>query len=210
MMFVLCAIVSLERALNSQSGRYRMFLAISAPFGAGIGVSPAGAQQAPQGTPTGIRGTLNSTAGGTFLLQFFANPACDPSGYGEGQIYLGDKTVVTSNNCNAAFVALLSASVPVGYFIAATATDSANNTSEFSACIPVASVPALAIVPRTNHQADLAWTNTAADFILKQTGNLSPPIQWTTVTNTPVLTNDQLLVTLPITSTNRFFLLSFE
>ncbi len=50
-------------------------------------------------------------------------------------------SVVTSNNCNASFVAAFPGSVPVGYVITATATDSANNTSEFSACVPVAPVP---------------------------------------------------------------------
>ena len=166
--------------------------------------------RAVSGRATGFRGTLNSAASGTFLLQFFASPACDSSGNGEGQIYLGDKTVVTSNNCNVSFSAVLPVAVSVGSVVTATATDSANNTSEFSACFPVALVPALTIAPRTNHQVDLSWTNTAADFVLKQTGSLSPPVQWTAVTNAPVATNGQLVVTLPITSTNRFFLLSFE
>ncbi|PYJ08554.1 MAG: hypothetical protein DME25_01235 [Verrucomicrobia bacterium] len=166
--------------------------------------------QAVSGKGTGIRGSLNSTAGGSFLLQFFANSACDGSGNGEGQIYLGDKTVVTSNDCNVSFVATFNTSVPTGYVITSTATDAANNTSEFSACVTLAPVPALAITPRTNHQVNVSWTNSATGFVLKQTSSLSPPIQWTTVPNSPVLTNNQFVVTLPISSTNRFFLLSFE
>jgi hypothetical protein len=166
--------------------------------------------QAVSGNGTGVRGTLNSRPNRTFLLQFFANPTCDSSGYGEGRTYLGQMSVVTSNNCNASFVASLPGSVPLGYVITATATDSANNTSEFSACVPVSSVPALTVRPSANHQVSLAWTNTATGFVLEQTDSLSPPIQWTTVTNNPVLTNGQFVVTLSAAVARRFYLLSFQ
>jgi titin len=166
--------------------------------------------QAVSGNGTGVRGTLNSKASSSFLVQFFANPACDFLGYGEGQVYLGQQMVVTSNNCNASFVAALPGQVPVGFVITATATDSANNTSEFSACVPVSSVPSLAVVPATNHQVSIAWTNTATGFVLKQTDSLSPPVQWAAVTNSPVVNNGQLVVTLPADAGNRFYVLSFE
>ena len=117
---------------------------------------------------------------------------------------------MTSNNCNASFVANLPASTTVGYVVAATATDSANNTSEFSACVPVTSVPTLQVVAATNHQVKLAWTNTTSGFGLKQTGSLSPPIQWTAVTNIPVVFNGQLVVTLSAATGSRFYVLSFE
>ena len=38
---------------------------------------------------TYVSGTLNSTPDAVFTVQFFANAAADPSGYGEGQTYLG-------------------------------------------------------------------------------------------------------------------------
>lgn len=166
--------------------------------------------QAVSGNGTGIRGTLISRASGAFSLQFFANPACDASGYGEGQIYLGEKTIVTGTDCTASFVATLSSSVPVGYVITATATDGANNTSEFSACTQVGSLPTLAIRPATNDEVSLTWTNTTTGFVLKETDSLSPPIQWTTVTNMPAMSNGQFVVTLAIASGNRFYLLGFE
>jgi len=166
--------------------------------------------QAVSGNGTGVRGTLNSRPNQSFLLQFFANPACDPSGYGEGQIYLGQQSVVTGTNCTASFVASLPGSVPAGYVITATATDSANNTSEFSACIPVTLAPALAVTPAARQQIALTWTNTASGFVLKQTTSLYPPIQWATVTNSPVLTNGQLVVTLSTAAACQFYVLRFE
>jgi hypothetical protein len=107
-------------------------------------------------------------------------------------------------------VANLPASTAGGYVVTATATDSANNTSEFSACVPVASVPTLQVVPATNHQVTLVWTNTTSGFGLKQTSTLSPPIQWAAVTNIPVVINGQFVVTLSAVTGNRFYVLSFE
>jgi hypothetical protein len=166
--------------------------------------------QAVTGNGTGIRGTLNSRPNQTFLLQFFANPVCNAQGYGDGQFYLGQTTVVTSNNCNVSFVANLPTPTTVGYVITATATDSAKNTSEFSACVPVGSVPALKVAPAAGHQVSIAWTNTTTGFGLKQTSNLSPPIQWTAVTNTPVVSNGQFVVTLSAVTGSRFYVLSFQ
>jgi hypothetical protein len=166
--------------------------------------------QAVSGNGTGIRGTLNSRPNATFLLQFFANPACNAQGYGDGQFYLGQTTVMTSNNCNVSFIANLPGSTSPGYAVTATATDSANNTSEFSACVPVTSVPTLTVVPASNHQATLAWTNTTTGFVLRQASSLIPPIQWATVTNPPVVMNGQFVVTLPAGTGNRFYTLSFE
>ncbi len=83
---------------------------------------------------TMIQGTLNSTAGTTFLLEFFASSSCDPTGYGEGQTFLGTTSVTTDGSCNATFNVALPVTVNPGDRITATATDPANNTSEFSLC----------------------------------------------------------------------------
>ena len=119
------------------------------PCGAGTGANMAQnypvLAQAVSGNGTGVRGTLSGRPNQAFLLQFFASLGCDSYGNGEGQIYLGQQTVVTGNNCNAGFVATLPNQVPTGYVITATATDSANNTSEFSTCVPVTPVPALTV-----------------------------------------------------------------
>src|SRR5207237_2344465 len=85
-------------------------------------------------TTTTIQGTLNSTAGTQFRIEFFANAACDPSGNGEGQTFLGFLNTTTDASCNANFsFSFPNASAP-GPIITATATDPNNHTSEFSAC----------------------------------------------------------------------------
>jgi|GEM_PF-6576510 len=91
------------------------------------------------GSNTTIAGTLNSAAGTTFTLDFYANPACDSWGVGEGQTYLGSATTTTDGACNANFNVTVPVAVAAGQVITATATDPGGNTSEFSACVTVTS-----------------------------------------------------------------------
>ena len=93
------------------------------------------------GTAIQIRGTLNSGTGKTYLLQFFSSPAGDTSGNGEGQVFLGQTHLTLSATCSSNFTVVLPVSVPANWVITATATDPANNTSEFSAWVPVVLVP---------------------------------------------------------------------
>ena len=163
------------------------------------------------GANTGVRGYLNSNPNTSYRLQFFASPACDASGNGEGQLYLGDKIVTTGAACSNSFVATLPGAVPADHVITATATDLANNTSEFSACRPVASAPSLNIAAvAESDQLSLSWTDTVTGFVIKETDNLTPPVQWNLVTNIPIVLNGQFVVTVSVEPGNRFYLLSFE
>lgn len=83
-----------------------------------------------------IQGKLNSRPAGVFRIEFFASPAADTTGYGEGKTFLGFTTVATNSSCTANFVDTLTTIVPFGMFISATATDASGNTSEFSRSIP--------------------------------------------------------------------------
>ena len=87
------------------------------------------------GGNTTITGTLNSTPNTTFVIDFFSNPACDASGNGEGQTYLGLTSVTTDAVGNGNISATINGVNLVGLFVTATATDPVNNTSEFSPCI---------------------------------------------------------------------------
>ena len=84
------------------------------------------------GVTTHILGSLNSTPGTTFDIEFFANTTADPSGFGEGERFLGTTIVTTDTSGDASFDVLLSAASVAGEFLTATATDPSGNTSEFS------------------------------------------------------------------------------
>lgn len=90
------------------------------------------------GGTTTIDGELNSVPNSRFFIEFFSNTRCNPSGYGQGETFIGATSVMTDGSCNASFEATLPQSLPAGTFVTATATDAIGNTSEFSACRPVA------------------------------------------------------------------------
>jgi hypothetical protein len=81
-------------------------------------------------TDTSIAGTFSETAepNTTITLDFYA----DPSGYGQGQTWLGSTTVMTDANGNVAFTADLATGNLAGQRITATATDASGDTSEFA------------------------------------------------------------------------------
>jgi len=82
-----------------------------------------------------VSGMYTGAANSTYLIQFFASPNANPSGIAEGQQFLGTLSVTTGPNGVADFTAALPAFVPAGQLVTATATDSANDTSEFSVSI---------------------------------------------------------------------------
>lgn len=79
-----------------------------------------------------VRGTIDTQDPAHVLIEFFANPVPtpggDPSGHGEGAVFLG----TVRPNANGTFVATLPPTL-AGTIITATATDAAGNTSEFAA-----------------------------------------------------------------------------
>jgi Astacin (Peptidase family M12A) len=82
---------------------------------------------------TDVSGNLSGSAGATFRIEFFANPAAG----NEGQFFIGS-TNVTTNGGQTNFTAALAAAVPPGYAITATATATSGatttgDTSPFSA-----------------------------------------------------------------------------
>jgi titin len=157
------------------------------------------------GNGTLIHGTLDSGSGKTYALQFFASPAGDPSGYGEGQLFLGQTNFTLGSMCSSNFTVFLPAAAPANWVITATATSPANNTSEFSAWVPVVSVPPLQLFFSNQNQISLSWTNNGGSFTLQQTYNLSPPVQWTMVGNAPSLMNGYFVGTMPATNSSAFY-----
>jgi len=84
-----------------------------------------------------ITGSLKSSANATFRVEFFA---------GAGQTFLGFVNATTNAAGDAAFTFTTTSAQPLGTAIAATATNAANSTSEFSqavTCLPTAGTATL-------------------------------------------------------------------
>jgi hypothetical protein len=97
-----------------------------------------------------ISGTLNSAANRQYRLEFFSTAACDPSGNGEGQTFLGVTALTTDAAGNGTFHVSLPAAVTPPQWVTATATDPENNTSEFSPCMAVAADTTPPTTPATS------------------------------------------------------------
>lgn len=82
-----------------------------------------------------ILGSLESQPNQSYEIDFYVSETCDDSGYGQGEIYLGSASAGTDGNGLATIdVTFGSGVLDPGQSVAATATDSSGNTSEFSAC----------------------------------------------------------------------------
>jgi hypothetical protein len=90
---------------------------------------------ATDGTSTTVTGTLTAAPGTTFTVEVYANRPGDPPGSGE--VWLGSVEVTTDAAGHADFTATFAVAVDPGWFLTATATDPANNTSAFSAGVEV-------------------------------------------------------------------------
>jgi parallel beta-helix repeat protein len=112
------------------------------------------------GGNTILQGNMNSLANSVYRVEFFANTACNPSGFGDGQTFLGFAQVTTDAAGDAAFTdTLMGVSVPEGAAITSTATDSAGNSSEFSACVLATVLPL--------HLLDFTASTTGSHIILE-------------------------------------------
>jgi titin len=162
------------------------------------------------GTATRVRGNFNSAAGKSYNLQFFASANGDSSGYGEGQVYLGQTNLTLTTSCSSNFTAYLPAAVSSGWVVTATATGPNNDTSEFAAWVAAIPVPPLQVSLSGASRFLVLWTNNSGSFTLEQTTNLVPPIVWKTVTTTPVLTTNYMVTTLGATNSSMFYRLEAQ
>ncbi|PAP75793.1 T9SS type A sorting domain-containing protein [Rubrivirga marina] len=127
-------------------------------------------------TTTTITGTLSSRPNGTYRVELFANGAVDPTGYGEGEAFLGAAEVTTGPDGDAPFSIELAEPVDPGLYVTATATDANGNTSEFSEAIDVDAVDNVATENGPGAALGLALTpnpaatGVAVSFDVAQTG----------------------------------------
>ncbi len=129
-----------------------------------------------------IIGTLNAANTRTYLIQFFANLKADPSGYGQGELYLGSETVNTGLDYDANIDAHLTTAIPAGWVVSATATDPLGNTSEFSPdIVPVPSADvgvSISALP-----SPVAYVGSALTYTVLVTQNGPESAQNVTVTD---------------------------
>lgn len=86
---------------------------------------------------TTLTGTLDTIAGLSVTLDFYSNRAPDPSGFGEGEYYLGSHSFVAAHGDSPFSATLPDVVLPPGVVITATTTDAEGNTSEFSGPLAV-------------------------------------------------------------------------
>src|SRR5205085_3875918 len=85
---------------------------------------------------TPIQATLDTVVPGTYHIEAYNAFACDPSGNGEGQEFVGSGDI-SFTNPNQAFTLTLGSALPVGSVVTMTATAPDGSTSEFSNCATV-------------------------------------------------------------------------
>jgi parallel beta-helix repeat protein len=159
-------------------GQSIRFNRIAANIGLGIDLGSAGVTSGgtPQltsvvstSTSTTIKGSLNDLGNANpYTLDFYSNQACDPSGFGEGERYVGSSSLLISFTGTQNFTATFSTPLPIGSVLTATATDPFGATSEFGKCQVVTSdgsTGTFSLTPRVTSvnvgdavAAQLTWT----------------------------------------------------
>lgn len=116
--------------------------------------------------PTVINGTLLSTGNRTFRIEFFSDTSADPSGNGEGRIFLGSQNITTTAAGTATITFTSPVFVPAGNVITATATDlTTGDTSEFSQPVTVGGSGAAGLESDTDPRNNGNGTLNSGDVI---------------------------------------------
>lgn len=125
---------------------------------------------------TAIQGNLTTRPNLPVRIEFFNNPVCDPSGYGEGMTLLGFSDGTTDSTGVLNFNVTLPVGVPVGSFITATTvaqtvpSSNFRNTSEFSPCLAAVSTTNLALTKTDNIDPVAVGNNLIYTLIVSNTG----------------------------------------
>src|SRR5205807_1357567 len=107
-------------------------------------------------------GTLTSTPNTTFDLDFFSNPAPDPSGFGQGQTFLGTASVTTDTGGKASFTVTVSPASPTAIVTATATNTTTGDTSEFSADKTISAAgeqPSLIVTTAADETANDGFTS---------------------------------------------------
>jgi hypothetical protein len=122
---------------------------------------------ATSGTTLTVSGTLQSVPSTTFDIDLYANAAPNPTGFGEGQTFLGVSEVVTDAGGFASFTASVPAPAVGQRFISATATNLATgDTSQFAKAFVI--LPQISIVTNTGDNGGVNPIPSAGTGTLRQ------------------------------------------
>ena len=134
---------------------------------------------------TTIEGTLNSRPDSTYHVELFRNSECDPSHFGEGETFLGSLDV---SGDGSTFTVKYPVALSATEVVTSTATDSSNNTSEFSECLADLSItksddpdPIAVGVPLT-YTIDVANDGPAPATAVRVTDTLPSDVTLTSIT----------------------------
>ncbi len=120
---------------------------------------------------TVIAGTLSSATNGVFRVELFDNATNDPSGYGQGEAYLGFVNVTNDASGNGSFAFTHPVALPLTHWITATATDTNGSTSEFSRARRVSRPDSIDLEVTLADSADPAARATSFFYTLSVTNN---------------------------------------
>jgi hypothetical protein len=131
-----------------------------------------------RGGSSTIAGSLTSVPNATFTIELFSSPTGNSSGFGEGRDYLGSTNVTTDGTGFATFNFTMGSALVDGSKVSATAIDSTNNTSEFSAFTTAALIPDVNVTIGAAQISESVGTQTMFVVTLSATTsqNVSVPI----------------------------------
>ncbi|MDR3621387.1 MAG: Calx-beta domain-containing protein [Paludisphaera borealis] len=124
------------------------------------------------GQSTLASGTLSGGTSQSYTIQFFWSDLPDPSGFGQGKLYLGSISVTTDASGAATFTPPTLGAVAPGGFISATATDAQGDTSEFSQAVLVQPVSDVSVQLTANPNPASPGAAVTYTATVKNTGNL--------------------------------------
>lgn len=128
------------------------------------------------GGNTVLAGVLNSAPVSTYRIEFFGNSVPHPSGFGEGEFYLGSTNVTTDFNGSAPFEMTFAGVLALQSYMTATATDAEGNTSMFSRSLQAKSLAAPLFHLNPKPVTALPYTNVV--FRADASGAAPLNLQW--------------------------------
>jgi parallel beta-helix repeat protein len=123
------------------------------------------------GVRTWFVGTLPGSSSDSYPVEFFASTACDPSGNGEAEIFVGATTVAGSDSSATSTFVVSFPGAYAGKLATATAYKTDNGTSELSACRAIRACP---VITLGSSMLPIATTGTPYAQTLTASGGTGP------------------------------------